>query len=458
MRTRKFQPAWQLLLFLHFISLCCSRQLLVVPSYSFPTLFSAFQAIGSENVHLDYEIQLSERDYVVDSLLKLSRPDVHVVVRPKEKGMSISMTTSSYRSTIFTVAGRDSLLELVRINLNHMSSHKDRLGVSACISAVGKSKVSLVECNLHSSHGTNLWFVQNSQLEAKDCSFRSDEKSGIVLLGSANAVVRNCLITNCGQHGICLRGSTELQLYDTKLENNVVRALYGYASCSVSMMNCEVTRTKSESNAAIEMHLNKKQRLERNTMTKLTMNLCNIVNNEGVGICIRRNDNQGSVEEGEDSVLSMNDCRLENNGKGNIVYLNLLNEVPQYEISSSSDELMDWQFELNDNDEWMSYDAKVSQLLEMKYREFMTSNKSSQEEDNGPGSLGTITLPSPLDHYSINFDVLLQTNLNTFYVRNVRRIPIFPTSIDNANSRNTGSLKSENENEGQDEYLIREFF
>ena len=119
---------------------------------------------------------------------------------------------------------------------------------------------------------------------------------------------------------------------------------------------------------------------------------------------------------------------------------------------------MDWQFELNDNDEWMSYDAKVSQLLEMKYREFMTSNKSSQEEDNGPGSLGTITLPSPLDHYSINFDVLLQTNLNTFYVRNVRRIPVFPTSIDNANSRNAGSLKSENENEGQDEYLIREFF
>lgn len=227
------------------------------------------------------------------------------------------------------------------------------------------------------------------------------------MFGRASARVTDSLVYGCSQHGICLRGCTDLVVINSKFENCKVRAIYGYASARVEMEDVCVTGTESVHHAAIEIHshLGGHRHNERDTNGNgwglraqrgrggddfhdeggfffLRMRRCHVVKNAGIGLYIRRplsplqNRGGGIGEERERYVLV--DCIIEGNTGGDTVI------VDEVAICTSSTEYeygtWQWQYEVEGGEEgegqfpsreWRMYTKEISCFLSEEYSKYL---------------------------------------------------------------------------------------
>jgi hypothetical protein len=122
---------------------------------------------------------------------------------------------------------------------------------------------------------------------------------------------------------------------------------------------------------------------------------------------------------------SIDSCTLHNNNRGDIIIIDDDNNISTNNDSNSdgSDDNVVWMFEDDDSSlyytdnstssSWHDYDKQVSLLLEQAYRRYL-----ADENDDNDSSL---VLPYPNNSYVIDFSQMQQTNINTHYMRAIRR-------------------------------------
>ena len=326
----------------------------------------------------------------------------------------------------------------------------------------------------HSRHGFALWGVQNTKVNVFSCKICSQQRSGGVFFGNSHGSFVDCAIHDCLQHGLCLRGNTELLLQNCRFTNNKFRALYGYAAASIQAYDSTFEGTSSDEHAAVEMKITKKS---SNSITKFVdssgnsggdgsssdydnkvhgnekgwgkrnqtidkhvnfiMVNCSINNNAGIGVMLRRNtrdttDMRSDDDNGENGV-SIKNCSFVNNAHGNVVNTYDDDDELQRKValstpmwSTSNLQLLEWQFERDDQGLWQSYTPETNAYINEKYIQYMSSSSSpSSSSPSTPSSSSNInrcTLPSPLDMYTIDFQTMMQTNTMTFFSRSIRGI------------------------------------
>ena len=121
---------------------------------------------------------------------------------------------------------------------------------------------------------------------------------------------------------------------------------------------------------------------------------------------------------------SIDNCTIRNNNRGDIIIIDDDNNVSTNNDNNSdgSDDNVVWMFEDDDSSlyytdntssSWHDYDKQVSLLLEQAYRRYLADDNDDKDS--------SLELPHPNNSYVIDFSKMQQTNINTHYMRAIRR-------------------------------------
>jgi hypothetical protein len=376
--------------------------------------------------------------------------------------------------SIFQIGGRNTSLVLNNLELIHNCARDDHKDVGANVFGLNLASIELNNCRLISTHGFCLWAVQRSRIVARNCIMESSRRSGCVAFGKSRLELTDSRIENCGIHAVCSRGNTKISMQGCQLLNNEKRAVYAYHSVDLLMENCTVAGTRSSQQAAIDIFSSTpKQKNAGSTATdssvfedsydesfttkkkphmyndgqgytrhivsdlKLCLLNCTVASNRGIGVRIR-----------DDETCKVNyrieDCTVENNAVDDIVFGSTDSVTEENEdrndedrnplvfkekesiADNSADSAILWEYEVDDSSDdklaagpsvWVPYDVRTSEYLEQKFSVAQTRGPIVDSED----SISKVLLPPPRDCYEIDFETMMQTNMQTFYCRSIRR-------------------------------------
>jgi hypothetical protein len=330
----------------------------------------------------------------------------------------------------FKVQGRRPTLNIKNIKLVHTCTNAPP-AVGACIFGLYLSKIILEDCILESSHGFGLWLVQQSNTEIKNCSITSTSRSGIACFGQAKLNIFNTLIYNCKIHSVCARGDTKIILKNCELKKSGKRGIYAYHRVDLAIDSCVIHQTMNKDYFAIDLWscddrmptvAAEEKRLRNNGneseifIPKLTSE--RIV--EGRSSMLKFtmlhttvSDNSGSfcrIREGADNKVLQNieNCNIFGNLNDEIVYIT----DEAVSVATSSAAGYGWKYGVDDDDSaWKKYDESDCNLIESKYQDFLSDASAAHR----------FQLQHPHEHYEINLRDMTQTNLNSFFMRIIKR-------------------------------------
>lgn len=331
--------------------------------------------------------------------------------------------------SIFKVLGRRPTLYIKNIKLVHSCTNSPP-AVGACIFGLYLSKIVLEDCSLESYRGFGLWLVQQSSAEIKNCCITSTNRSGIASFGQAQVNIFNTLIHDCKIHAICARGDTKINLKNCELKKSGNRAIYAYHRVELNLDSCHIHLTANKDYFAIDLWScddrvpmvaleEKRLRAIGNTDTefvpkvapehfsenrfsvlKFTMVDSIVTANSGCFCRIREGDYNKVLQHIEN-------CKIFDNLHDDIVYSNqevvpdIVESVAQY----------CWCYEVDDPSNWKKYNQNDNNLIESMYQDFLKDVSSAHR----------FKLKHPHDQYEINLHDMTQTNLNSFFMRIIKR-------------------------------------
>ncbi len=329
--------------------------------------------------------------------------------------------------SIFKVLGRRPTLSIKNIKLVHSCVNAPP-DVGACIFGLYLSKIVLEDCSLESCCGFGLWFVQQASADIKNCCITSTNRSGIASFGQAQVNIFNTLIHDCKIHAVCARGDTKINLNNCELKKSGNRAIYAYHRVELNLDSCQIHLTTNKDYFAIDlwscddrvpMVALEEKRLrnassefipkvtsehfveDRISILKFTMVNTTVTANSGCFCRIREGNNNKVLQRIEN-------CKIFGNLNDDIVYSN--QEVAPNPVESIAEYC--WKYEVDDNhSNWKKYDKNDNNLIESMYQDFLKDVSSAHR----------FQLQYPHDRYEINLHDMTQTNLNSHFMRIIKR-------------------------------------
>lgn len=153
---------------------------------------------------------------------------------------------------IFQISGKNIQIKIENLKLIHNIIKDDKRDIGGALFILGKSNVSINNCEITSTNGFGIWGVQNAICYVDNSSITSIKRSGCVFFGKSHLSLSNSSVINCGQHGVCIRGSVNLTITSCLIRNSGVRGVYAYDKSYVNISHTTISHTISKEHSALD--------------------------------------------------------------------------------------------------------------------------------------------------------------------------------------------------------------
>lgn len=438
------------------------------PNDEFATLEELCQAA----VATDRTVRLKE-NATLHSVIRLRQKQHLRIIGAYNELSSLTMISGSVHSLF--LLNNSSRLTLRNINLDHTIDPKDHKDVGAAVNLRYKGQLELNHGRITSVSGFCIWAVQKSSVKVSKCHLEAPARSALVCFGQPKCHLKDCKIIKAGVHAVCARGACDITLLNCRIENSTVRAIYAYAKAKMTLEECVVTGTLRADKAAIEVAASASESEPSGASSSITMKHCRVVDNIGMGVCLRglvphvledngierngggnlvlleeEDDNENMDSDGNTNNASglrrrdasgssfrkgdwwcpkcipktpvigrLDQCPTCQSEKGKpltIQEITLLNQGTATVIENSKDNSSNivWWFDGGDDKRWVQYDVESCRLLE---RAFQENNGPSSRQQGAP----IVKLRLGRANYQVNVQTMEQTNVESQFLRLVRR-------------------------------------
>lgn len=452
------------------------------------TIYNNFQELIENAITKNIAIKIKEDTHIkLDTTILIKNNSSKLKISGECNNNSNRPIITSSGHSIFQVGGRHTFLIIENIILNHVCYQKNQNDIGAVIFGLNLSNIQCNNCLLTSNHGFGIWAVQRSIIEINSCHIISTNRSGCVCFGKSNLLIKTSTISDCEVHNVCIRGTATIKLIHCKLLNANKRSLYGYQQSKVIIEDCLIEGTKCNDFAAIEMlctknsyqnntsihfkSANKNMSVDEDNVNEneyyIQLKNVQIINNAGVGLKITNETDQIN------NIYLIENCCIENNKINQIisnhvqVNENIVSEKGKDTLHAAVKQLGDgnhslsrlglvdakgfavWEFEVDTSvhigqkKQWQQYEGQVCAMLEAAYERWVLTKQMKQDrdgddkqqpikqqeeeaEEEAGGGAACLEIVHHHRGYSINLEMMQQTNQQSFYTRNIRRVPAQP--------------------------------
>lgn len=189
--------------------------------------------------------------------------------------------------TLFRTNGNRQHLKLEGVRLVHCgsSTRLERRELGGAIFALGKSRVTLTNCNVTSHQGFGIWMVQRAKVDVDSSALLDCGRSGVVSFGQARLRLTNSTISGSRLHGVCARGSSAVSIERSAIVDSGVRGIYVYHNASLQLHGSSISGTRDPAAAAVQV-----EALRPEDQCRLCIDSdCQLHGNEGANLLVRGN-------------------------------------------------------------------------------------------------------------------------------------------------------------------------
>ena len=418
------------------------------PSIEFRDFNHAINTAIEKNARL---VLLSRTYVTLETPLRFHNNGARLHILSLDNAPTERPTIASCAHSIFITGGKNNTLHLQNLNLVHNCVLEDKKLIGGAVLARHSSSVLIYSCSIMSYGGFGLWAVQKAKYKVGQSEICSIRRSGIVMFGAATALLQNCKISECAQHGICLRGNCKLEVLHSSIHRCGVRALYGYHKVNVTLIDVEISGTKTLNYAALEIRGTRtteesgwkrggsKLRSSSGVVEiQETASRCTISMRD----CVIRDNAGPSYYIHGDVIKNEENCTVDDVVPGSGATFSDPEEEmnpPDETDAGTSSYRWEWEYDGGSvGSEWRPYSDDVSSLLnQAESAQFrsgenitMCSSERYAKEDlvgctSEKGNATSIRVDIGGREYVIDLNARMQTNLDTQCVRRIRRRMIY---------------------------------